>query len=46
MSAVSAFDWLDADGPDVALLGRTAQDLQRLQAPAALLSSTGSTGCP
>jgi hypothetical protein len=37
MSAVSAFDWLDADGPDAALLGRTAQDLQRLQTPGTLL---------
>jgi hypothetical protein len=35
--AVTAFDWLGDDGPDAPLLGRTAQDLQRLQRPAALL---------
>ena len=36
-AALAAFDWLGDDGPDTPLLGRTAQDLQRLQAPAALL---------
>lgn len=36
-TAIAAFDWLGDDGPDTPLLGRTAQDLQRLQAPAALL---------
>lgn len=36
-AAVAAFDWVGDDGPDTALLGRTAQDLQRLQGPAALL---------
>lgn len=36
-AAVAAFDWLGADGPDTPLLGRTARDLQRLQAPEALL---------
>jgi hypothetical protein len=36
-AAVSAFDWLGDDGPDTALLGRTAQDLQRLQRPETLL---------
>lgn len=36
-TAVSAFDWLGDDGPDTPLLGRTAQDLQRLQGPAAVL---------
>lgn len=35
--AVAAFDWLGEQGPDTPLLGRTAQELQRLQAPAALL---------
>ncbi|AOX66502.1 hypothetical protein BJK06_12780 [Curtobacterium sp. BH-2-1-1] len=35
--AVAAFDWLGDAGPDTPLLGRTAQDLQRLQGPAALL---------
>ena len=36
-AAVAAFDWVGDDGPDTPLLGRTAQDLQRLQGPAALL---------
>lgn len=36
-AAVRAFDWVGDDGPDTPLLGRTAQDLQRLQGPAALL---------
>lgn len=36
-AAIAAFDWLGADGPDTRLLGRTAQDLQRLQTPDALL---------
>ncbi|WP_420368479.1 DUF2087 domain-containing protein [Curtobacterium sp. L1-20] len=36
-SAIAAFDWLGDDGPDTPLLGRTVQDLQRLQAPSALL---------
>lgn len=36
-AAIGAFDWLGDDGPDSALLGRTAQDLGRLQGPAALL---------
>ncbi|OII23064.1 DUF2087 domain-containing protein [Curtobacterium sp. MCBA15_013] len=36
-AAVAAFDWVGDDGPDTPLLGRTAQELQRLQGPAALL---------
>lgn len=36
-AAIAAFDWLGDDGPDAPLLGRTAQDLRRLQDPAALL---------
>jgi hypothetical protein len=36
-TAIRAFDWLGDAGPDTPLLGRTAQDLQRLQGPAALL---------
>ncbi|WP_439692347.1 DUF2087 domain-containing protein [Curtobacterium sp. SP.BCo] len=36
-AAIGAFDWLGDDGPDTPLLGRTAQDLQRLQGSAALL---------
>ena len=35
--AVRAFDWLSDTGPDAALLGRTAKDLQRLLDTAALL---------
>lgn len=37
-SAIAAFDWLGDDGPDTPLLGRTAQDLRRLQEPSALLA--------
>lgn len=36
-ASVAAFDWLGDDGPDSAVLGRTAKDLQLLQGPAALL---------
>lgn len=36
-TAVDAFDWVDEDGPDRALLGSTARTLQLLQAPAAAL---------
>ncbi|MFB9650375.1 hypothetical protein [Curtobacterium pusillum] len=36
-SPIGAFDWLGDAGPDAPLLSRTAQDLQRLQGPAALL---------
>ena len=35
--AVAAFDWTGDDGPDSAVLRQTADDLQRLQEPAALL---------
>lgn len=35
--SIRSFDWLDDDGPDAEVLGRTARDLQRLQSPAGLL---------
>ncbi|WNY34988.1 DUF2087 domain-containing protein [Curtobacterium flaccumfaciens] len=36
-AAVGSFDWVTDDGPDAAVLGRTARELQRLQSPAAVL---------
>ncbi|MDM7890782.1 DUF2087 domain-containing protein [Curtobacterium caseinilyticum] len=36
-ASLAAFDWLGDDGPDSAALGRTAEDLRRLQGAAALL---------
>ncbi len=36
-AAVEAFDWVDEQGPDRALLGATARALQVLQTPAAAL---------
>jgi hypothetical protein len=45
-AAIAAFDWVGDDGPDTPLLGRTAQDLQRLQGPAALLEFDRITRMP
>lgn len=36
-AAVGSFDWVTDDGPDAAVLGRTARELQRLQSPASVL---------
>lgn len=36
-AAIRSFDWVTDDGPDAAVLGRTARELQRLQSAAAVL---------
>lgn len=36
-AAIGSFDWVTDDGPDAAVLGRTARELQRLQSATAVL---------